>query len=216
MVTRVPSVLPLSAENQALVRQHVPEAVLGQLEDWTREIPMVECISYAEMTSRGFYDAPPAALHGRVFFMHRFTGASEVVVNGVALVCFSKIGHELQASICAFEQGEPYSFFFRRSGLDREHMIDGRPHLWASTSYRDRMDRYWASSGQPRMNAEIQTLLSNGGRAAIPLPPVQPIDRAWYLRIADAVSRFFNGFLICLSDLLRSILSRIERVITRG
>ncbi len=169
MATRVPSALPLSAENAALIRQHVPERVLSWLGDWTRTIPLVECVVRKKALTQ-----VPDELHNKLFFTHRFEDSRTTedhpsVAEGVALTFFQRgtravvenewdgisiyncingrhviESHGFGWSVfnCAFENGQPVGYYF-----DEAPTKYSQPevHLYrdAHPPLRDAFTLYW-------------------------------------------------------------------------
>ncbi len=254
MVTGV----PLSAENIALVRQHVPESVLKQLGDWTNQIPLIEPVNYNEALTQ-----IPTDLRNKLFFTNGFRNIfylrsyhsdTLTITQGVALVFFKffefaradgVIQRNWTLHVCGFENGNPFGEYYlrRKGGRIVSQLYTDKRTRWESTVLCEGSQGWEQSTPHNILYRRIPKLLAMARqvgaqdfpRAALaapirpetpPAPPErpialfqpveQPVDRAWYLRIVDAVSHLFNSFLICLSDLLRGISARIERVIVRG
>ncbi len=185
MVTRV----PLSAADQALVRQHVPESVLGQLGDWQSQIPLAEAVSYYMDTTASQVSVD---LHNKLFFTRDFYDARSAsrrqdvtcITQGVALVFFkyndqgftglSGGGRRCNWSVHAFgfENGVPFGEYFReRIG------VLGKSNSFVKRDFRDKYDKI----PEDILDVRIPNLLREARKAgaqvfprALPVPvPVQ-------------------------------------------
>src|ERR1700722_6222193 len=93
---------PLDDEQQALVRRHVPEEVLGVLStklggDWTIKIPL-----YLDFIQRHSPDAPKK-LRGQLYFTNKFIDSQPKLVEGVALSFFEAKAHENGVGIASWK-----------------------------------------------------------------------------------------------------------------
>ncbi len=212
MAARVPSSLPLSAENVALIRQHVPESVLSQLENWRGRISVVECVMRHTAITQ-----VPDTLVRKLFFMRQFEDARSSqgdpsIVEGVALAFFHKIeianpfrGREGMGAVqweiraCAFENSQPKGYYrYQFSEINRES--------WSLRDFEDAHMLCWnpAISPQRILEQEVPRLLELDARfRPIEFPEPNPAAfapevRPWYQRLFDALNGCLSSFLDCL------------------
>jgi hypothetical protein len=193
MVTRV----PLSEENVALVRQHVPESVLTQLGDWQSQIPLfgpiklhVDFCDNAKLTR-----TVSSALDNKLFFTNGFyctrldQTQQMTITQGVALTFFESSiftfgdGRTMDVGIlhaCGFENGAPFGHY--RGGQGRRYAVIGDycdrysqgPEKWTS--------RFWDPQRSPdeiidKHIPELLELAIKSGARVFPRIPPEPVQQ---------------------------------------